>query len=294
MDLIVGCGFLGSYLLRELIDCGAENIVYTRSSVPASEAFPFSRAAVCDLTSQQDILALKELCGGCRLRVFYLAACHNVDYLYENPQEGRRLNIDALQRFLALFSPQTDRLLFASTDCVYGEQGNKPPFTEQNRPEPINEYGRQKLEAEKIVASYGFTALRFPFMLGASLFEKKHFYDRITEKLRSGEPIEMIDGMYRSVLGYADAARLAAALMQFGGTLPPVVNVCGDRAYGKYDMGLVLARNLGADPSLVRALSEEQGKKFFKDRRASSALMDNTLLKSLLGMERIVWEEDRC
>ncbi|MBQ6165184.1 MAG: NAD(P)-dependent oxidoreductase [Clostridia bacterium] len=292
MYIVIGGGFLGGYVIDELHNRTGETIVFTRRTAAEDGARPFARGVVCDVTDEGDLEKLSRLCGEERLTVFYFAAMHNVDYLFEHPAEGRKTNIDALIRFLEIFRDRIDRLLFASTDCVYGEQGDKL-FAETDETKPVCEYGRQKLEAERLVTAAGYTALRFPFMIGPSLNEKPHFYDKIKQKLLNNEPIEMIDGMYRSVLSYRDASRLIVSLALHQGSLPPVINVCGDRGYGKYDMGLTIAKNIGADPSLVIPLTELEGRKFFKDRRASSALMDNALLKKILGVDRIVWEEDR-
>ena len=293
MFLVVGGGFLGSYVIKELHRRSGEKIVYTCRTSLNAPLFPYADGFLCDVSSEEDLSSLKNVCGDESLTVIYLAACHNVDFLYEHPEEGKRVNIDALARFLALFGSQIGRLLFASTDCVYGEQTSSKPFCESDPLEPVCEYGRQKIQAEKLVNAAGGTAARFPFMLGPSLGEKKHFYDNIISKLKSGESVEMIDGMYRSVLSYADAARLTVSLALYDGALPSAVNVCGDRGYGKYDVGRVLAENTGVSSELVIPLTPEQGRKFFKDARANKTLMDNSLLKSILGLSQIIWEEDR-
>lgn len=126
-------------------------------------------------------------------------------------------------------------------------------------------------------------------MLGASKTEKQNFYDIIRTKLLSGETIEMIDGMRRSVLSYKTAASLLFALSE-PDSVPQILNVCGDDSYTKYEMGVKLAELFRADQSLVRKISEEEGRKFFRDRRASDAAMDNTLLKNLLNLDEIKWE----
>ena len=133
-------------------------------------------------------------------------------------------------------------------------------------------------------------------MLGPSPFpDKPHFYDTIREKLENGEPIEMIDGMRRSVLSYRQAAALLFSLSLLPrDRIPDVINLGGDQSYSKYEMGCALAKKFHAPTSLVKKITETQGEKFFKDQRASSAVMDNTLLKRLLGLRELRWEEDIC
>ncbi|MBR1810089.1 MAG: NAD(P)-dependent oxidoreductase [Clostridia bacterium] len=296
MRLIVGSGFLGSALLKyTAANTDAPLLATVRDQahmLPVSGVTWIS----CDITRHGDLQRLATACGGAPLTVFYFAACHNIDYIFEHPADAYRINIDALRDFLHTV-PNIQTLFFASTDCVYGEQtADCPQFREETPLHPVNIYGRQKAEAEAIIRAYGFTAVRLPFMLGPSPFpDKPHFYDTIREKLENGEPIEMIDGMRRSVLSYRQAAALLFSLSLLPrDRIPDVINLGGDQSYSKYEMGCALAKKFHAPTSLVKKITETQGEKFFKDQRASSAVMDNTLLKRLLGLRELRWEEDIC
>ncbi len=291
MILIVGCGFLGARLIPALRAVTDESILITTRS----ETSPFSAPNVthtrCDVTNRADLISLAERCKGEALTVFYFAACHNIDYIVEHPQEAARINLDGLRLFLQSI-PQIDRLFFASTDCVYGENTSLFPVFPETAPLiPVNVYGAQKKAAETIVWEAGFTCIRFGYMLGASCTGKKHFYDKLLNDLRNGKTVEMIDGMTRSVLSYTQAAQLLAKLLSITKqSLPDALNLCGDEGLTKYEMGLRIAQSKCFPAGLIRPISESEGKKFFKDRRASNAVMDNSRLKELLGVGRIVWD----
>ena len=291
MYLIAGAGFLGTYLIRSLSAHTNAPILAAVRDPAAAVTFPRAEYVRCDVTDPTEVKLLAERCGGEPLTVFYFAACHNVDYLYEHAEEGRTVNIGALERFLDVV-PGMEKFFFASTDCIYGENApGSRKFRETDRCEPINEYGRQKMEAEEIVRACGFTVVRFSYMMGPSLLPKRHFYDILAAKLTAGQPVEMLDGMVRSALSYETAAellvRLSALPVQ---RLPDTVNLCSDGAYTKFELGLKIAAACGADPALVRRLPEEAGRSFFKDRRASRLVMDNTRLKALLGLAGIGFE----
>lgn len=288
MILIVGCGFLGSYIAKHLLTQKNEKIIATLRSDKAENHFDGVEYIRCDVTSQNDLAALSARCGKEPLTVFYLAACHNVDYVFTEPEKAYSINITALKNFFTFF-PNIRKFFFASTDCVYGD--SKEKFRESSPLNPVNEYGKQKAEAEKIVLSEGFTVLRLPFMLGRTLTSKPHFYDNICSALSKGETVEMIDGMTRSVLSYRQAAEFICSLSCLSDYLPQIINVCSDSGLGKYEIGCILAKNLGADLTQIKRLSPIQGEKFFKDKRASCTVMDNSLLKSLLGIQKIQWEE---
>ena len=289
MFLIVGPGFLGTYLMKTL----SPQPVLAAVRDPAA-VLPLSGAEYvrCNVVCENDVLHLAEKCGGEPLTVFYFAACHNVDYLFEHPEEGHAVNVMALSRFLDTV-PGIVILFFSSTDCVYGENApGSQKFKETDACLPINEYGRQKLEAETVVRAHGFTAVRFSYMMGPSLLPKRHFYDVLAKKLVAGQPVEMLDGMVRSALSYKTAAGLLARLASLPAeSLPDTVNLCSDGEYSKYELGLRIARDCCADPALVHPLPETAGGVFFKDRRASRLVMDNTRLKGLLGLSSVGFEE---
>ncbi len=288
MILIIGCGFLGSYLAKTLAETSDERLVCAvRDPGRLPDAIPGERI-VCDVTNEEDICRLAQLCKGEELTVFYFAACHNIDAVYANPAAASRVNIGGLKAFLDKM-PGIRRLFFSSTDCVYGENSPEVPvFAESSPLHPVNVYGRQKAEAENIVLSHGFTVLRFGYLLGPSLISRPHFYDKIRNSLLAGKQIEMIDGLRRSVLSYRQAAGILAELSRLPKQeLPPVINVCSDVKVTKTQMGHIIAKSLGASPDLIRPISENDGRKFFKDARASSAVMDNSLLKKILGVNEI-------
>lgn len=290
MILIVGCGFLGSYLAKHISAVSGEKVLAAVRNSEKMLQLNNTEYVCCDVTNAQQIKMLAEKTKNERLTVFYFAACHNIDFVYRNPEKARETNITALDNFLNTFD-NIEKLFFASTDCVYGENANVELLNEKSELHPVSEYGRQKAEAEKIVAAKGFTSVRLPFMLGPSPFKNQpHFYDRIKLSLQNGQSVEMIDGLHRSVLSYAQTAGLLFQLSEYGVVLPGVINVCSDTGLSKYEMGCTLAEHFGFSDELIVKISEKEGEKFFADKRASSSVMDNSLLKSLLGLTEIKWE----
>lgn len=291
MILIVGCGFLGTYLAELAAEKTSEPVIATVRDIKNAVPLKNVDYIECDITKKEDIDKLRTVTKDERLTVFWFAACHNIDFICENKDFAYNVNILALENFLAAFD-NIDKFFFSSTDCVYGE--NLPTdkgFRESSVLNPVNEYGKQKILAEKIVNSRGFTVFRYPFMLGKSLGNKKHFYDNICRNLETGKKTEMIDGMYRCVLSYRQAAELTFELSE-SDNLPDIVNICSDFSLSKYEIGLILAKKHRTDEKLICRITEAEGQKFFKDKRASCTKMDNSLLKKLTGREKIIWEEE--
>ena len=284
MILIVGCGFLGQYVLKELILKTDERIVCTYNCEKPVLKFktPDSVAFIkCDVTDFKDLSELNEYCGDEEKTVFYFAASHNIDFVFKNSGEAGKVNIEGLKQFLKTVH-NIKFLYFASTDCVYGEsKPGEAPFKETDRCEPVNEYGRQKLEAESIVLEHGFNVFRFSLLYGASLCKKKTFYDRIIFSLKHGDSVEMIEGLSRNALHYKEASEIILKLVSQSKIIPSIVNISGDKQLNKYQLGLLIADISSANPAQIKKINIQEAEGFFEDKRADSILLDNTLMKSL-------------
>ena len=65
----------------------------------------------------------------------------------KDPEHAKKINIDAAQRLAQISSHLGARFIHISSDMVFG--GKDEPYRSTDTPNPISEYGRQKLEAEK-------------------------------------------------------------------------------------------------------------------------------------------------
>jgi len=73
-----------------------------------------------------------------------------VNYCEENPELGRKYHIDATQHKVSWCKENGAAFIFISTDYVF--DGENPPYRESDAVNPLNLYGRYKLEAEQLIA----------------------------------------------------------------------------------------------------------------------------------------------
>ncbi|MBQ8576172.1 MAG: sugar nucleotide-binding protein [Clostridia bacterium] len=289
MYIVIGAnGFLGSYVVKSLVRNTDEEIIATYHGNKESLYSPRVNWVKLDVTDTESIKSLERLVENtAECKVFYFAACHNLDLVKCEPNFAKNINITALKNFLDVFS-EAQCLYFSSTDCVYGENTKEiQSFKETDPTCPISEYGRQKLEAEGIVKSYGFNVVRLPFMTGASLLEhKKHFHDNIVEKTREDQDFTLADGLWRSALDYESVADILVKL-SFMKNVPQTLNLCGDESLSKYDVGVIIADKHNLPMEHIIKTPEAEIMKLFYEKRTSSTAMDNSLLKSVLGVDEI-------
>lgn len=287
--VVIGAGgFLGSYLLRAL-EHQKHHVLATAREISSYTNTEYVTWVACDVTSTETSKHLMdEMRNGKDWTVLYLAACHHPDVVQRDPRGAWNTNITALSAFINSME-NVSGFYYPSTDTVYGEGSLERKFTETDQLAPVNLYGRQKALAEQIVLTYGHHVVRYPFLIGPSLARnKKHFYDVIRDTVADGRPMDMFADSYRSALSFRQAAEYLLNLTRMEqGAVPQLLNVASDDALSKYDIGKEIVISNGLDPELIRPITIAHSEGIFEAPRASTALLDNTLLKQVLKMDEI-------
>ena len=290
MYIIVGAnGFLGSYFIKNILEKTEEEMIAVARTVPQSGDSRI-RWVSCDITDPASVDKLNRdyLSISKDNKIIYLAAYHHPDLVEKNPRIAWDVNVTSLSRFLNT-AENVKCLFYPSSDSVYGESIGQKVFSESDELHPVNRYGLNKCVAERLVTGYGYNVVRYPFLIGPSLLkQKKHFYDVIVENITGGQPMDMFVDSYRSALSFDDAAGIVVDLIEnHAESVPQILNVCGDDALSKYDIGLMIADKFGVSRELIRPISIHGGSGVFEAKRASSTLMNNQRLKDILGVSEI-------
>jgi len=288
MYVIIGAtGFLGSYMVKNILERTSDTLL-AAARHPGKDWGSRVVWASCDVTSPQEVDEFVSKHELSKAKIIYLAAYHHPDQVEQNPHLAWHTNVTSLSYFLNALPDDVAAFYYPSTDSVYGESGDGCPFKECAELHPVNRYGRQKCVAEQLVTGYGRHVVRFPFLIAPSLVEgKPHFYDKIVTSLQEGRRVKMFSDSRRSAITFDTAAALTVALLEQTGSVPQVMNVCGDRPYSKYEIGLLIADRIGVSRELIQPVSAMEDNKIFTVPRAKSTLMDNSLLKQTLGIKRI-------
>lgn len=287
MYLIVGAnGFLGSYLIKNILELTSDNILATDLICP-EENNPRVAWQRCDITSEDNLRKLYERTKEQKLKVLFLAAYHHPDAVLKNPQIAWNVNVVALAKFLGLFD-NIATMYYPSTEVVYGEMKDRP-FKEDDPLNPVSRYGELKTVAERMVNVAGFNVVRFPVLMGPSLLkDKKHFYDEIVETVKNGGEMEMFADQTRSMIDFDTAAKVVVLLVENDAAHQyPIVNISGDEALSKYELGVRICHANNLDDKKIKPISLDGDNTIFTAKRAKSTLLDNSLVKSILGLDEL-------
>lgn len=148
--VVGGAGYIGSHMVRELLEKGYDPVVFDNLSTGHEWAVPEGRLVRGDLA---DAAALERLFAEQRFEaVMHFASFIQVGESVTAPLKYYDNNVaNTLKLLSSMEKAGVTRFVFSSTAAVYGSPETVPiPETASLRPE--NPYGRSKLMVEEVLA----------------------------------------------------------------------------------------------------------------------------------------------
>ncbi len=153
--VIGGAGYIGSHVVKELLEQGGEVTVYDNLSSGLREnLFSAARFIHGDIHDCQALAeAMKSVDGGFGA-IVHLAASKAAGESMLNPEKYSRNNIAGTLNILnAASEAEIKNIVFSSSAAVYGEP-EYLPIDEKHPANPANYYGFTKLEIERFLGWY--------------------------------------------------------------------------------------------------------------------------------------------
>lgn len=229
-----GCGFIGSYVVKELISSGYEVLVIDSlingkrenidKNIPFVEADIRNYSAILPNIEEGDV-------------IFHLAALTSVPGSLENPLSYNETNIaGTFNIFEAARIKKAKGIIFSSSAAVYGNQDGMMDETKETHPE--NPYAFQKLFGEDIGKQYAtlynlpFVGLRYFNVYGKGNHEEGSYAPvtaRFLKAKREGKPLPIVgDGTQtRDFIHVEDVAKAnVKAIQLLEDSKSEIINVC--------------------------------------------------------------------
>ncbi len=167
-----GAGYIGSHMLRALLEEGFSPVVFDNLSTGHKEFIPKNTIFIKgDLCKENDIQKIFEKIP--IDAVMHFAASALVSESMNNPIKYYYNNVSAFINLLnAMLKHKIKKLIFSSTCAVYGEP-KRVPIREDDDNNPTNPYGRSKLMVERIIKDiaetydFSYISLRYFNVAGA-------------------------------------------------------------------------------------------------------------------------------
>jgi len=154
-----GAGFIGSHLVKNLVEHGNEIIVIDNLNTGKmeniekfSEKIDFFEADIRDFSAIEDIL--KNIDG-----IFHEAALASVQDSFRIPDEFFDVNVNGTENIFKIAKKLGIKVVYASSSSVYGNPISIP-IKENDDKNPFNPYAKTKLEDDKLAEKYAKNGLK--------------------------------------------------------------------------------------------------------------------------------------
>lgn len=194
-----------------------------------------------DITSKEQVNKIfKEITPDI---VILISAFTDVDLAEEMKDIAQNVNVNGTQNVVDACQNSNAKLVYISSDYIF--DGKNSPYTEESTPNPINYYGKTKLEAENIVKSLNdFIIIRPAIMYGYNNEnDKPDFVKTTIEKLKdSGGLNEKVFVDYFRIKYPTLIDDIANAIyLLIDKDAKGIFNVSGDEGVTRYEWAIKVA-----------------------------------------------------
>lgn len=240
-----------------------------------------ARFALMDLAEEDCLPALAKWAGWAEV-VFHLAGEVGIRSRAPDIALRRRRNIIDAARMVLAASPPHRRLVAVSSSSVYGgaaaARGRITASREEDRPAPVGEYARLKLEMEELFRESGRpAAIARPFTVIGEGQRPDMAVSLWMEAVRRGRPVRVFGSLERT-RDVTDVRLVAAALVRIAQTgAAGLFNLGAGRGRTLREMVEAVFSALGSDsPVVVEPAAPEE---------AAHTLADPSRAARVLGVD---------
>lgn len=251
--LITGAnGFLGYYLTKNLLQ-KEYRVIATgkgdcRLPFNGQKGFEYCEMDITDPFAVHDVFEKYE-----PAIVVHAGAMSKPDECEQEQWKAYTINTEGTVTMLINAAEQKSFFVFVSTDFVFdGETGM---YKEDDKPSPINFYGKTKLEAEEVVKEYEYewAIVRTVLVYGKPVSGRSNILTIVKEKLEKGEEYKVVDDQVRTPTYIEDLTDGIVAIVEKKAT--GIYHLSGKDVLTPYQMAVKAANHLGLNASLIKKVT---------------------------------------
>ncbi|GAB4183101.1 MAG: dTDP-4-dehydrorhamnose reductase [Calditrichia bacterium] len=177
------------------------------------------------------------------------AAFTNVDACETEKELSWNVNVKAVEQLAYLSRIYHYHLIHISTDYVF--DGLEGPYSENDRPNPISFYGKEKLASENAVLNEAeaYTIIRTNVLFDYYPGIGDNFFTWLIKKLFKGEAVRIVSDQFNNPNYAYDLAKMIYYIMERG--VQGVYHCGGEEYMSRYELAIKAAEWLDLDKSLI-------------------------------------------
>lgn len=173
----------------------------------------------------------------------------DVDGCETEKKKAWELNTTLVENLMNISKVLNSHFITFSTDFIFN--GQKGPYCETDKPDPLNYYGKSKLAAENLViGNYNkYTIFRTNMVYGYSSYGKGDFMRWVIGNLQQGKEIFVVDSLFANPTlsdDIAEAVLFSILKKKYG-----IYNVSGTTYTDRLSIAKEVARVFDLDENLI-------------------------------------------
>jgi dTDP-4-dehydrorhamnose reductase len=221
--------------------------------------------------------------------VIHCAAFTNVDLCETQREKAWLINVTGTEHVVTACTTIHAKLVYISTDFVFDGTGTM--YTEEDSPNPINHYGKTKLEGEKIVQEMDdYIIARTSVLYG--WHHRLNFVTWVLNQLQNKNHMRIVTDQYTCPTLADNLAEVVLELCEKD--VRGLYHVTGTERISRYDFAKKIADTFGLDASFMTSiLSEDLAQKAPRPKDSSlstqkiKAIIDTPLLSVKEGLQEM-------
>lgn len=286
--LITGSsGMLGSDICKVV---GSREEIFGLDLIENETSIPHASNFVkCEITNKDEVfLAIDKIRPDF---IIHTVAYTDVDGCESDPKRAFSVNTQGTENIANAAKRLNISLFYISTDYVF--DGNKDmAYTENDKPNPINAYGRSKLEGEEIIQNLlkKYLILRTSWLYGIN---GKSFVNTILQEAKKNEVIEVVNDQFGSPTYTLDLAQAISLLItkfksETKTNIYGIYHITNQGSCSWYELAnqIVLIKQLRTK---IIPISSGESKR--SARRPRMSVLDNSMFITTFRLKLRPWQE---
>ena len=203
----------------------------------------------------------------------------NIDKCEQNYNSCKLLNVILVENLVEILKNKNIKLIHFSSNAIYN--GENSPYSDNSTPLPVNNYGKSKLKADRIIIKNlkNYLLLRPITIIGSSeIFQRLNPATFIIDKLNNNNNIKLVNDDIVNFLYIDDLIDIMYQLIKKD--IIGEFNISGNEILNRYELGELIMRNMNTSATILECSSKE-----FKSfaSRAKNTSFDNSKIKNILN-----------
>lgn len=260
--VIGGTGFIGQHLMRYFVAEGTSTV----------EKRGFIKLDITDRNSLKKVIEKTKPSV-----VINSSGMTAVDECERRPEDAMKINGKSVEALSSICHKKKIKFIQISTDYVF--DGKSGSYREQDRTNPVNQYGLSKLEGEKAALMHDGIVLRISTPYGVNYIHRKEtFFDFVIENLTFGNEIRIVNDQFTTPTFVNDIPRAIMELIRSDES--GIFHLGLREKISRYDFAIKIAEFFGLEKEKIIPVSLDDIS-FLAERPRDSSLNVNKITRYL-------------